>query len=55
MYEPGRGAGPLVSGGILLPNTGGNTILTVIAITAIAVGAAIVLSSVVRTIAKKAL
>lgn len=53
----GHGSGPatsVVGGAALLPNTGGNTILTVIAITAIAVGAAVMLSSVARVVAKKA-
>lgn len=52
--KPGQGAGPVLGGGALLPNTGGNTILTIIAITAIAVGAAVMLSSVARVVAKKA-
>ena len=45
---------PIVGGGILLPNTGGSAILTVIAFTGIAAGAAILLSGVVRMVAKKA-
>lgn len=56
MYQPGMGGGGgcALSGCVLLPNTGGNTILTVIAISAIAVGSAIVLSTIARMIAKKA-
>lgn len=52
----GRGAGPLpvVTGGVLLPNTGGNTLLTVVAITSIAVGTAILASTLVRVVAAKA-
>ena len=54
MYGRGEGPTSVVGGAALLPNTGGNTILTVIAITAIAVGAAVMLSSVARVVAKKA-
>lgn len=53
---PGQGGGgalPVVGGAILLPNTGGNTVLTIIAIVAIAVGTAVLLSSAARLIAKK--
>jgi hypothetical protein len=56
MYEgttPGRGGEPLVGGGLLLPNTGGNTLLTIVAVTSIAVGAAILVSTLVRAIAAK--
>lgn len=51
----GKGAGPLVGGTILLPNTGGNTILTIAAYVGVVVGGAIVLSSLVRSVAQKAL
>jgi hypothetical protein len=49
----GKGAGPVVGGAILLPNTGGNTILTIVAYTGMVVGGTIVLSSLVRMVAKK--
>lgn len=45
---------PGLGGGVLLPNTGGNTLLTVVAITSIIVGAAIVLSTIARLVAKRA-
>ncbi len=54
MYEGGKGAGPIVTGSVILPNTGGNRALTVIAVTSIAVGVAIVVSTVLRLAAKKA-
>lgn len=41
-------------GAMVLPNTHGNTALTIAAITTITVGGAILLSTVVRSIAKKA-
>lgn len=50
----GKGAGSLAGGTILLPNTGGNTILTVIALTGMVIGGAIVLTAVARLVAKKA-
>ena len=55
MYvDAGKGAGPAAVGGVILPNTGGNTILTILALTAIVVGTAIVVSSIVRLAAAKA-
>ena len=56
MYESNNGTGPVVaaSGGLLLPNTGGNTLLTVVAWTGIVAGAAIIVSTLVRAIAAKA-
>lgn len=48
MYEGGKGAGAVVTGSVILPNTGGNHVLTVIAVTSIAVGALIVVSTIVR-------
>jgi hypothetical protein len=56
MYQPGMGGGPLcVGGGVcLLPNTGGNALLTFVALTAIVVGTAITLSTIVRIVAKRA-
>ncbi|HUB93944.1 MAG TPA: hypothetical protein VMB52_05580 [Verrucomicrobiae bacterium] len=57
MYEGngGKGAGPIVAGGgaILLPNTGGNSLLTIVAITAIVVGVAIMISTAVRFALKR--
>lgn len=57
MYEGGKGACGAVctgSGAAALPNTGGNTLLTLVAITAITVGAAITISTLVRAAAKRA-
>ncbi len=57
MYEGiGKGAGPVATGGgaVLLPNTHGNSLLTFVAITAIIVGSAIVVSTVVRFALKRA-
>ncbi len=48
MYEGGKGAGAIVTGSVVLPNTGGNRVLTAIAVTSIAVGAVIVVSTIVR-------
>lgn len=52
----GRGAGPIATGSgvVVLPNTGGNSLLTIVAITAIVVGSAIMISSIVRFMAKRA-
>jgi hypothetical protein len=57
--NPGMGGGPVGpvatgAGGVLLPNTGGNVLLTVVAWTAIAVGTAIMVSTLVRFVAKRA-
>jgi hypothetical protein len=56
MYESNVGGGAItaVSGGLLLPNTGGNTPLTIVAYTSIAAGVAIVVSTLVRAAAAKA-
>ena len=56
MYTPGMGGGgaSVVSGAVVLPNTGGNVVLQVVALTAIVVGSAIVLSTLVRMVAKRA-
>ena len=53
MYVKGSGCS-VVSGCILLPNTGGNTVLTGVAIAGITIGAAILVSTLVRLVAKKA-
>jgi len=50
----GKPTVPLVGGAVLLPNTGGNTILTIVAYVGLVVGGAILLSSLVRMVAKKA-
>ena len=55
MYGHVLGASTVVgAGAILLPNTGGNVAVTVAAITSMVVGGAILLSIVVRFVAKKA-
>jgi hypothetical protein len=55
MYGKVLGASTVVgTGAIALPNTGGNVALTIAAITTITVGGAILLSTVVRAVAKKA-
>ena len=46
MYEGGKGGGGaagIVGGSIVLPNTGGNVILTIVAIAGIVIGSAILL------------
>lgn len=48
MYEGGKGAGAVVAGSVVLPNTGGSQILTAIAVTSIAVGAIIVITTIIR-------
>lgn len=53
MYEAGKGAGPVVAGAVVLPNTGGNRIIAGLAIISIAVGVAIIISTVARAAAKK--
>jgi hypothetical protein len=50
----GGGAASVAGGAIVLPNTGGNTILTIVALTSITVGAAVLASILVRWVAKKA-
>jgi hypothetical protein len=57
MYEGGKGGGGaagIVGGAIVLPNTGGNVILQIVALTSIVVGSAIVLSTLIRLVAKRA-
>jgi hypothetical protein len=54
MYEGGKGGGAVLGGSIVLPNTGGNTILTIAAIASITIGSAILLSTLVRFVAKRA-
>ena len=56
MYSnAGKGGGAVLTGGVLLPNTGGNTILTFVAIASIVIGAAILVSTLARFVAKRAL
>lgn len=54
MYQGGKGAAAIITGGIVLPNTGGNTVLTFAAIASIVIGSAILLSTIARVVAKKA-
>lgn len=54
MYEGGKGAAPIVAGSVILPNTGGNRILTAIAVISIVVGVVIVVSTIARYVTKKA-
>jgi hypothetical protein len=57
MYEGGKGAcGAVCTGGgaATLPNTGGNVLLTIVAWTAITVGVAIMITTIVRFVAKRA-
>ena len=57
MYEGGKGGGGaagIVGGAIVLPNTGGNVVLQLVALTSIVVGSAILLSTVARLMAKRA-
>lgn len=58
MYSstPGMGAGPVVSaaGIAALPNTNGNGILLVTSLLTIFIGVAILATSIIRTVVKKA-
>jgi hypothetical protein len=54
MYQNVLGGSTAGAGALILPNTGGNTALMVAAYTSIVVGSAILLTSVVRFVAKKA-
>jgi hypothetical protein len=55
MYAPKNiGVANLAGGAIVLPNTGGHVVLTIVALTSITVGAAILLSIFGRWVAKKA-
>ncbi len=49
----GGGVASIAGGAIILPNTGGHIILTIVAFTSIAVGAAILLTVIGRYVAKK--
>lgn len=55
MYGKVLGASTVTgTGALVLPNTGGNTPLTIAAITTIVVGGAILLSTLARLVAKRA-
>jgi hypothetical protein len=50
----GGGAASIAGGAIILPNTGGHIILTIVALTSITIGTAILLSIFGRWAAKRA-
>lgn len=55
MYNKVLGASTVAgTGAVLLPNTGGSTPLTVVAIAAIAVGSAVLISTIARAVVKMA-
>lgn len=56
MYGSGSvlGAGATTAGILILPNTGDNILLLAISIFTIAIGSLVILSTVIRLIAKKA-
>lgn len=54
MYGQVLGVSTAGAGALVLPNTGGNSLLMTAAYTSIVVGCAIVLTSVVRFVAKRA-
>jgi hypothetical protein len=55
MYGSGSvlGASATTAGILILPNTGSNTMLQVVAISSIVIGSLIILTTVIRLIAKK--
>ena len=56
MYENGTvlgAAAPTVLGAVILPNTGGNHTLFIVALTSVIVGSLIILTTVARMIAKR--
>lgn len=53
MYQDVLGGATLGAGALVLPNTGGNEVLAVAAYVSIVVGAAILLTSAIRFIAKR--
>ena len=61
MYESGSGSGSVLgistttAGIVILPNTGSNTALLVVAVASIVIGSLIVLSTIIRMVAKKSL
>lgn len=54
MYSEVLGAGSAVAGAVVLPNTGDNRTLMIVAAINVVVGSAIVITSVLRFVAKKA-
>lgn len=54
MYGQVLGVSTAGAGVLVLPNTGGNSLLTAAAYTSIVVGSIIILTSVVRFVAKRA-
>jgi hypothetical protein len=53
MYGSVLGATTTGAGVLVLPNTGGNNMLTIAAVTSIAIGCVILATSVVRMVAKR--
>ncbi len=53
MYDVLGTATPTVAGALILPNTGGNSVLKIVAYISIVVGSAILLTTAIRFIAKK--
>lgn len=54
MYNSVLGVSTAGAGALILPNTGGNNMLTIAAIASISVGAVILVTSFARFVAKKA-
>ncbi|HMT18897.1 MAG TPA: hypothetical protein PKD20_02090 [Candidatus Saccharibacteria bacterium] len=56
MYSGGEilGASSVVASAIILPNTGGNVLLTISALLALTAGSAVIVTSIARLVAKKA-
>jgi hypothetical protein len=57
MYEGGKGGGGaagIIGGAVVLPDTGGNIVLQIVALVSIVAGTAIVLSTIARFAAKRA-
>jgi uncharacterized paraquat-inducible protein A len=53
MYGSVLGGSTVAAGAVLLPNTGDNHVLFVVALTSVIVGSLIILTTVIRFIAKK--
>ena len=53
MYGSVLGATTTGAGVLVLPNTGGNSMLTVAAVTSIAIGVVILVTSIVRSVASR--
>ncbi len=54
MYQAVLGAAVTVPAAVILPNTGGNSLLAATAIVSVLAGLAIIVTSVARMVAKKA-